>query len=172
MKIYIFGTARQLITTTSGLPVSTTRHHRIVYKQAAIIAEKLKTKFWNAYQTSPSVPKTLWKRCPISRLPRNYWDDRMIERNYGQLNGVTHEEFIAKKGEENSTWFIALFEVPPDGESFAMVETRVHPVYWQPVGKNAPRKQNAVISLTAIPSGYSQNYGKRPLKKPSLRFSW
>lgn len=82
-------------------------------------------------------------------------DDRMIERNYGDLNGVLHEDFIRRVGKElydleiegdavtdfdsNMRKEVARFlgeqeynvihrgwnVPPPNGESFAMVERRV-----------------------------------------------
>ena len=119
-------------------------------QQAAIIAEKLKDKnFEIAYQTSLQRSKDTLKAVlqyhPDCR--EIIEDDRMIERNYGQLNGVTHEEFIAKKGEEKFNLIHrGFFEAPPDGESFAMVETRVQSFIDNLLAKMRRENKNAVIS--------------------------
>lgn len=98
-------------------------------KQAKIIAEKLKDKnFEVAYQTSlqrsQDTLKAVLQYHPDCK--KIFVDDRMVERNYGQLNGTAHTEFIVKNGEEKFNLIHrSFFEVPPAGESFAMVETRV-----------------------------------------------
>ena len=51
----------------------------------------------------------------------------MIERNYGKLNGKTHEYFIEKYGEKTYDSIHRGYNTPPPGgESFAMVEKRVN----------------------------------------------
>ena len=127
-------------------------------KQARIIARKLKNKKINvAYQTrlsrSKDTLKEVLKYHPECR--KIITDDRMIERNYGKLNGVSHEEFVKnignkmcnllKEGDaiENLSsnnrkkvkGFLGKEEFnlihrgynipPPGGESFAMIEKRV-----------------------------------------------
>jgi len=53
-------------------------------------------------------------------------DDRIIERNYGKLNGTLHSDFIRKNGIEKFNLYHRDYNSPPPGgESFAMVEKRV-----------------------------------------------
>jgi 2,3-bisphosphoglycerate-dependent phosphoglycerate mutase len=53
-------------------------------------------------------------------------DDRMIERSYGSLAGMSHEETIAKYGQEQfDKWHRGWLDRPPEGECFADVEIRV-----------------------------------------------
>jgi 2,3-bisphosphoglycerate-dependent phosphoglycerate mutase len=53
-------------------------------------------------------------------------DDRMIERSYGSLAGMSHEETIIKYGQEQfDKWHRGWNDRPPEGESFADVEIRV-----------------------------------------------
>jgi len=52
-------------------------------------------------------------------------DDRMIERSYGSLAGLSHEETIAKYGQEQfDKWHRGWNDRPPEGECFADVETK------------------------------------------------
>lgn len=53
-------------------------------------------------------------------------DDRIIERSYGDLSGHTHEETIAKYGQEAfDKWHRGWTDKANNGESFADVEVRV-----------------------------------------------
>ena len=53
-------------------------------------------------------------------------DDRIIERSYGNLQGMTHEEFIKLNGEKLFKIYHRSYDVPPpNGESIKMVEARV-----------------------------------------------
>jgi 2,3-bisphosphoglycerate-dependent phosphoglycerate mutase len=53
-------------------------------------------------------------------------DRRMIERRYGKLEGLYHDEVIKKYGEEQfNKWHRGFSDRPPGGESFADVEKRV-----------------------------------------------
>lgn len=53
-------------------------------------------------------------------------DDRIIERSYGDLAGHTHEETIAKYGQEAfDKWHRGWTDKANNGESFADVEVRV-----------------------------------------------
>jgi 2,3-bisphosphoglycerate-dependent phosphoglycerate mutase len=129
-------------------------------KHAKIIAEKLKNKkFQVAIQThlsrSKDTLKPVLKYHPECKVILT--DDRMIERNYGDLNGTSHEKFIQKVGKrkidllrkgdllenlspedrERAERFFGKQEYdvihrgwdspPPHGESFKMVEARVRP---------------------------------------------
>ncbi len=103
-------------------------------------------------------------------------DDRMIERNYGRLNGKTHKEFIKKigkkiyqlevqgdliheldpKGRREVENFLGeqeynlihrgYFTPPPGGESFADVEKRVGRFIKYLIGYIKKNKVNVAIS--------------------------
>lgn len=128
------------------------------FQQARKVADLLKHKtFGIAFHTSLSRSKQtldeILKYHPECK--KILEDDRMIERNYGDLNGMAHAEFIknvgkkiyklevegdlitdlpdggrkeAEKflGEQEYNLIHRGFNIPPpNGESFAMVETRV-----------------------------------------------
>lgn len=71
-------------------------------KHAEIIAEKLKNKkfeiaFWTSLSRSKDTLKPVLKYHPECK-----WiieDDRMIERSYGELEGMRHEDYIKKIGD-------------------------------------------------------------------------
>ena len=73
-------------------------------KQAKIIAKKLKNKkFQVAYQTTLSRSKDTLKEV-LKYHPECkeiITDDRMIERNYGSLQGTSHKTFVEKEGTED-----------------------------------------------------------------------
>jgi 2,3-bisphosphoglycerate-dependent phosphoglycerate mutase len=127
-------------------------------KQAKNVARKLaKKKFGVAFHTSLSRSKdTLMEVLRFHpECKMLIEDDRMIERNYGDLNGMTHEDFIEKIGKQEYNLLKegdAIFDfekkhknkiqkllgeneykvihrgynvAPPKGESFADVEKRV-----------------------------------------------
>ncbi len=98
-------------------------------KQAKTIAKKLKNKkfqvaFYTRLKRSKQTLKIILKYHSECKILKK--DDRMIERNYGLLNGAAHKDYIKKHG-------IKLFNKihrdfytrPPRGESFADVEKRV-----------------------------------------------
>ena len=123
-------------------------------KQAQEVAEKLKNKrfeiaFCTRLKRSKQTLKEVLKYHPECR--EIFEDNRMIERNYGDLNGMSHGRFIeriGKKmaklgeleglsradrkraeeflGEEEFKLIHRGYDVPPpNGESFKMVEKRV-----------------------------------------------
>lgn len=127
-------------------------------KQAQKIAKNLKNKkiqiaFYTRLMRSQETLAPVLKFHP--ECEKLIKDDRMIERNYGILNGSTHEDFIKKighkeynlliqgdaienlslkdrkrverfLGEEEYNLIHRGYDVPPPkGESFAMVEKRV-----------------------------------------------
>lgn len=98
-------------------------------KQAKIVSRKLKSKkFGIAFHTrlirsKQTLNEVLKFHAECKKI---ILDDRIIERNYGTLNGKTHESFIEKFGQEKYDSIHRGFNVPPpSGESFAMVEKRV-----------------------------------------------
>ena len=128
------------------------------FEQARKIATQLKDKkFSIAFHTSLTRSKqTLTEVLKYHpECAKILEDDRMIERNYGELNGTTHQSFIEKmgkklyklevegdlihdltpEGKREAEQFLGEqgynlihrgFHIPPPGgESFAMVEERV-----------------------------------------------
>jgi 2,3-bisphosphoglycerate-dependent phosphoglycerate mutase len=127
-------------------------------KQAQELAKKLKSKkidvsFQSKLSRSKDTLKEILKFHPECRMIIT--DNRIIERNYGELNGTSHDEFIKKIGRQEYNLlehgdaienlnkkdrkklekFLGQNEYnlihrgynipPPKGESFAMVEKRV-----------------------------------------------
>ena len=98
-------------------------------KSARKLAKKMKyLKFEVAYQTrlsrSKDTLKAVLKYHPECK--RIIEDDRMIERNYGSLQGKMHGTIIKKYGiEKFKKWHRSYDIPPPKGESIKMVEKRV-----------------------------------------------
>jgi len=99
-------------------------------KQAQTIAKKLKNKQIDvAVQTtlsrSKDTLKYVLKYHPECRQILN--DNRMIERHYGKLQGLSHDAVIKKYSEKQyETWHRSYSTPPPKGESIKMVERRVN----------------------------------------------
>lgn len=96
---------------------------------ARVIARKLKNKkFEIAFQTKLSRSKDTLKEV-LKYHPeckKIITDNRMIERNYGNLNGKSHLDIIKKYGEKQyEKWHRGFYDKPPKGESFNDVEKRV-----------------------------------------------
>ena len=100
-------------------------------KHAETIARKLKgKKFGVAIHTHLSRSKDTLK--PVLKLHPEckiiLEDDRMIERSYGELEGMGHDEIIKKFGvEQYNRWHrgYGVRDRPPMGECFVDVEKRV-----------------------------------------------
>jgi 2,3-bisphosphoglycerate-dependent phosphoglycerate mutase len=98
-------------------------------EDAQIVAERLKKKkFAVAFHTSLSRSKdtlnVVLKSHPECK--RFLCDDRMVERNYGDLNTKTHLQVVKKFGfEKYDDWHRSWNVRPPKGECFADVEKRV-----------------------------------------------
>jgi len=74
-------------------------------------------------------------------------DDRMIERNYGNLSGHSHRQIIDKYGQEKfDLWHRSYRLSPPNGESFADVEVRVGDFIKDLKAKYAGKDLNIAIS--------------------------
>lgn len=100
-------------------------------KDAKTVARKLKDKridvaFTTCLSRSRDTMKEVLKFHPECKLKVH--DDRMVERCYGELQGRTHEAFIAEHGEKLYKLYHRSYDVPPPkGESIKMVEKRVLP---------------------------------------------
>ena len=98
-------------------------------KQADIVAKKLKNKkfriaFYTKLKRSKKTLKKVLKYHPECKILRK--DNRIIERNYGLLNGTLHKDYIKKYSLEKFNKIHRNFYTrPPKGESFADVEKRV-----------------------------------------------
>jgi len=117
--------------------------------QAKVLARKLKGKkfdvaFYTRLKRSKQTLKEVLKFHPECK--KLICDDRMIERNYGTLNGKLHKTFIAKFGQEEFDKIHRGFNVrPPRGESFADVEKRVRS-FISDLKKMKKEKINVAIS--------------------------
>jgi len=98
-------------------------------EDAKIIAERLKKeKFQIAFQTSLSRSKDTLKEVLKfhPECKEILEDDRMKERNYGDLNGKTHLQVVQKFGvQKYDLWHRSWDIKPTNGESFKDVEKRV-----------------------------------------------
>ncbi len=119
-------------------------------KQAKIMANKLKDKkidvaFSTKLGRSRQTLKEVLKFHPECK--QVIIDNRIIERNYGNLNGMSHKEFIKKYGEEKYKMVHRGYDVkPPKGESFKDVEKRVAPFVKDLKKLMKEKKVNVAIS--------------------------
>ncbi|MBI2629038.1 histidine phosphatase family protein [Candidatus Pacearchaeota archaeon] len=119
-------------------------------KQAQKISKKLKNKQIDlAFQTKLSRSKDTLKQI-LKYHPeckKIITDNRMIERNYGKLNGLSHEEFIKKYSKKEYDRIHRGYNTaPPQGESFADVEKRVKPFIKDLIKLIKKQKINVAIS--------------------------
>jgi|SRR3989339_34831 len=172
-------------------------------KQAKTVANKLKNKkFQIAFQTklirSKQTLNEVLKFHPECKIIKT--DNRLIERNYGQLNGTTHEAFIHNIGQrllkfevegdalgdlsikdrEKLELFLGEEEYklihrgysipPPKGESFAMVERRVNSFIKDLIKLMKKNKCNVAISA----HGNSIRLFRKIFEKASIKqtVSW
>ncbi len=138
-------------------------------QQAHIIANKLKNKqFQLAIQTrlkrSKQTLSIVLKSHPECKIIKT--DNRMTERNYGQLNGTKHEEYIKKYGKEQFNKIHRDFYTrPPKGESFSDVEKRVSPFIKDIIDLMKKNKTNLAISA----HGNSIRLFRKIMEKASVK---
>jgi len=119
-------------------------------KSAKKIAIKLKNKkfeiaFYTRLSRSKDTLKEVLKFHPECR--KLIKDDRMIERDYGVLDGKSHEFLIKEKGRKEYDWIHRNFYAKAkNGESFAMVEKRVKSFIKDLKKIMKEKKANAAIS--------------------------
>jgi len=98
-------------------------------EEARIVALRLKNKKIDvAFQSSLSRAKDTLKEVLKfhPECKQIIEDNRMIERDYGKLSGLTHLECVKKYGaEQYDKWHRGFNDRPPAGESFADIEKRV-----------------------------------------------
>ncbi|MEM2121617.1 MAG: histidine phosphatase family protein [Candidatus Woesearchaeota archaeon] len=98
-------------------------------EDAKKIAEKLKNKkiemaFQSHLSRSKETLKYVLKYHPECK--RIITDDRIMERSYGDLQGISHKKFIQEHGQKLFDIYHRSYAVsPPNGESIKMVEQRV-----------------------------------------------
>ncbi len=119
-------------------------------KQADCIAKLLKnTRLDLAFQTRLSRSKDTL--APVLKshpeIKKVITDDRMIERNYGDLSGYSHRQIINKYGQKQFDFWHRSYRLsPPNGESFADVEVRVGDFIKDLKAKYAGKDLNIAIS--------------------------
>jgi len=98
-------------------------------KQAEHVAMKLKNKkievgFQSHLSRSKKTLKIVLKYHPECK--KIITDDRIIERSYGKLQGISHRVFIREHGKKLYDIYHRSYDIPPvGGESIKMVEKRV-----------------------------------------------
>jgi len=137
-------------------------------EQAKIIAKKLKNKqFEIAFQTKlKRSQKTLKEVIKYHPNVKIVTDNRIIERNYGSLNGQSHESFINKYGIKEFNRIHRAFSArPPKGESFADVEKRVKSFIKGL--KKLMKRQKANVAISA--HGNSIRLFRKIMEKASIK---
>jgi 2,3-bisphosphoglycerate-dependent phosphoglycerate mutase len=138
-------------------------------KDAKNIAEKLKNKkFQIAYQTrlsrSRHTLKYVLKHHPECK--KIIKDDRIIERNYGILQGVYHKTIINKYGKKKyDIWHRSYDIPPPKGESIKQVEKRVLSFIKDLIKRMKKEKINVAVSA----HGNSMRPFRRYFEKFSIK---
>jgi 2,3-bisphosphoglycerate-dependent phosphoglycerate mutase len=138
-------------------------------KQARIIAKKLKNKKIDvAFQTrlsrSKDTLKIVLKFHPECK--KIITDDRMIERNYGFLEGKEHKKIIEIYGKRQFDLWHRGWNVPPKkGESFKIVEKRVKEFIIDLIKYMKKNKVNVAISA----HGNSMRLFRRIMEKANIK---
>ncbi len=143
-------------------------------KQAKIIARKLKNKkigavFYTRLSRSKDTLKEVLKFHPECHI--KIQDDRMIERNYGKLQGFKHKIIIEKYGlKKYNQWHRSYNNAPPKGESIKIVEKRVKNFIRDLLVFIKKNKVNVAISA----HGNSMRPFRRYFEKTSIKkmMSW
>ncbi|MBS3074155.1 histidine phosphatase family protein [Candidatus Pacearchaeota archaeon] len=138
-------------------------------RDAKIVALRLKDKRVDAaYRTrlsrSRDTLKEVLKFHPECR--RIIQDDRIIERNYGKLQGKTHLEVVEKYGPKMyDKWHRSYNSRPPYGESFKDIEKRVRSFIRELLKMMKEKKVNVAISA----HGNSMRPFRRYFEKLSIK---
>ena len=91
-------------------------------------------------------------------------DDRIIERDYGAVTGMTHYKYIKKNSPEKYDKFHRGYKIPPPkGESIYKVEKRVKPFIKDLLKYMKKNKVNVVIS--------AHSNSMRPFRRYFEKFS-
>jgi len=120
------------------------------FRQARVVARKLKGKNFEVafYTRLTRAKQTLKEVLKFHKGVKLIKDDRMIERNYGRLEGHSHASVIKKHGQEQfDKWHRGFNCRPPGGESFSDVEKRVRKfIVWL---KKFMKKENVSVAISA-----------------------
>ena len=99
------------------------------FEDAKIVAERMKKKKFQVaihshLKRSKQTLKEVMKGHSECKIILE--DDRIIERNYGKFNDISHLKIVMKNSpEEYDSWHRGYTNRPPQGESFKDVEKRV-----------------------------------------------
>lgn len=137
-------------------------------EQAKNVGNKLKNKkFQLAIKSSLSrsrdTLKEVLKYHPNCKV---ITDDRIIERDYGNLSGKTHNSIIKKFGENKfNDWHRSWDIRPPKGEAFIDVEKRVKPFISDLI--KMMKKENISVAISA--HGNSIRLFRKIMEKLSIK---
>ena len=138
-------------------------------QQAKKIAKKLRGKKIDvAFQTSLSRSKDTLTAvlCYHPECRKRFTDDRMIERSYGDLSGMSHDVYKKTHTEEELHQIRRSYDhPPPHGESIKMVERRVLPFLKDLLAYMRKYHVNAAISA----HGNSMRPFRRYFEKLSIK---
>jgi adenine phosphoribosyltransferase len=154
-------------------------HHSNLTKQGVRmsqrVARKLKDKHIDvAYQTrlprSKKTLKIILKYHPECK--KIITDNRMIERDYGDLEGRHHRVVIKEVGKKQfDIWHRSYDKPPPNGESIKMVEKRVRSFIKDLLKKIKKEKINVAISAHGNSMRpFRRHFEKLTIKKMMSRY--
>ncbi len=117
-------------------------------EQARAIAETLRSVRFDLAYTSRLL--RAWRTLeillePHVEKPLVIIDNRIIERDYGELSGKRHDEVARDHPDMYKIWHRSYDVPPPGGESVKMVEKRVYPFLYELV-RNAGNNKNILVS--------------------------
>lgn len=117
-------------------------------KQAAILAEKLKGKKIDLCITSPQTRSIETAKIALKHHKDMLFeeDPRIMERNYGELQGKSKEKAMEENPEMAIKWRRSYDFPPPGGESMKMVEDRVFPFCQELVERVKKNNLNVTVS--------------------------
>ncbi len=135
-------------------------------KQAEVLAEKLKGKNIQICITSPQVRAKETARIALKYHKDMVFelDQRIMERNYGDLTGQSKEKWMQENPEMAVKYRRGYDFPPPNGESLKMVEERVFPFCDELVER--VRRNNVNIAISC--HGNSMRAIRRYFEKLSI----
>lgn len=138
-------------------------------KQAQLVGTKLKSKridiaICSSLSRSKKTLEIVMKNHPECQV--FLVDDRIRERRYGKLEGLTHKQVIEKVGiKQFDTWHRSYKTAPPKGESIFQVEKRVTPFVqeWKKILSKAP------LNVAICAHGNSMRPMRKILEKLTIK---
>jgi 2,3-bisphosphoglycerate-dependent phosphoglycerate mutase len=118
-------------------------------EQAEILADKVKDLKLDLVITSDQVRSIQTAEIVMKYHPDIKWetDWRIKERNYGDLNGQSKDEWMKKDPEKAILWRRSYDVPPPGGESIVDVEKRVFPFLEELIKRIKNEKINVALSM-------------------------